>query len=287
MICTWPAWSGRRSCWWAAAACGPVGWPTASLPGAADSIAFPTTARRRRSGRGFLPQRADAGSSRYFLPLSNAEVVGIDLAAGKIVQVSKSRQGNVPGNLICHRGKSSPRGWSPSTAMDNWTWCGRKCGSGWRPMPTTPRRFRCRAKSCWIPTNSGGGRFLPPGVPVGPGPADAGVVPRHAVGRFADRFRRLSRLGRGDRAAVGQSPAAGGLSPLDGRRPAAGGRTGRCPGLLSEAHRPGARTAGRWTRSARRWPCGEIAGSAVNWPRCAPRRKARRPPRSIGPSRRV
>ena len=47
---------------------------------------------------------------RYFLPLSNAEVVGIDLAAGKIVQVSKSRQGNVPGNLICHRGKIISQG---------------------------------------------------------------------------------------------------------------------------------------------------------------------------------
>ncbi len=51
------------------------------------------------SGRGFLADK------RYFLPLSSAEVASIDLAAGKIVQVSKSRKGDVPGNLICYRGK--------------------------------------------------------------------------------------------------------------------------------------------------------------------------------------
>ena len=43
------------------------------------------------SGRGFL------AGDRYFLPLSNAEVVGIDLGAGKIVQVAKSRKGERPG----------------------------------------------------------------------------------------------------------------------------------------------------------------------------------------------
>ena len=37
--------------------------------------------------------------------------------------------------------------------MANWTWCGPKSGSGWRPIPTTPRRCRWRAKSCWIPTS--------------------------------------------------------------------------------------------------------------------------------------
>ncbi len=51
------------------------------------------------SGRGFL------AGDRYFLPLSSAEIVGIDLHKGRIVQVAKSRKGDVPGNIICHRGK--------------------------------------------------------------------------------------------------------------------------------------------------------------------------------------
>jgi outer membrane protein assembly factor BamB len=56
------------------------------------------------SGRGFL------SGSCYFVPLSNAEVVAVDLALGRIVQVSKCRQGTVPGNLICHQGKVISQG---------------------------------------------------------------------------------------------------------------------------------------------------------------------------------
>ena len=56
------------------------------------------------SGRGF------ASGDRYFLPLSSAEVVGIDLAAGKIVQTAKSRKGTVPGNLVCFKGNVISQG---------------------------------------------------------------------------------------------------------------------------------------------------------------------------------
>ena len=56
------------------------------------------------SGRGF------SSRDRYYLPLSSAEVLAIDLAGGKAVQVSKSRKGSVPGNLICHRGKVVSQG---------------------------------------------------------------------------------------------------------------------------------------------------------------------------------
>ncbi len=51
------------------------------------------------SGVGF---RSD---NLYYLPLSTAEVAVIDLDAGKLVRVVKSRSGYVPGNLICHKGK--------------------------------------------------------------------------------------------------------------------------------------------------------------------------------------
>jgi outer membrane protein assembly factor BamB len=65
-------------------------------------IALPPSASP--SGRGF------ASGNRYFLPLSSAEVVGIDLAAGKIVQTSKSRKGIVPGNLVCFKGNIISQG---------------------------------------------------------------------------------------------------------------------------------------------------------------------------------
>jgi outer membrane protein assembly factor BamB/tetratricopeptide (TPR) repeat protein len=50
------------------------------------------------SGRGFY------SGDDYYLPLTSAEVVKIDLSAGKITGRSRSRSGAVPGNLICHRG---------------------------------------------------------------------------------------------------------------------------------------------------------------------------------------
>lgn len=50
------------------------------------------------SGHGFL------AGDQYFLPLSSAEVARVDLTAGKIAEVTKSRKESVPGNLICYRG---------------------------------------------------------------------------------------------------------------------------------------------------------------------------------------
>ena len=51
------------------------------------------------SGRGFY------AGHRYFLPLRSAEAAVVDLDAGKIVQISKSREGRVPGNLVYAKGK--------------------------------------------------------------------------------------------------------------------------------------------------------------------------------------
>lgn len=50
------------------------------------------------SGRGFF------SSGKYFLPVSNAEIVAIDLADGKIAERTRSRAGTVLGNLIAHQG---------------------------------------------------------------------------------------------------------------------------------------------------------------------------------------
>lgn len=64
-------------------------WPEGSL-------ALPP--KTMPSGRGFL------SGNRYYLPLSSMEVVAIDLETGTIVEKKASRQGIVPGNLICYQG---------------------------------------------------------------------------------------------------------------------------------------------------------------------------------------
>jgi len=56
------------------------------------------------SGRGFL------SNDRYYLPLSSAEVACIDLKDGKTLHLSKSRNGSVPGNLVCYKGRVISQG---------------------------------------------------------------------------------------------------------------------------------------------------------------------------------
>ena len=51
----------------------------------------------RPSGRGFC------SGDHYYLPLSSAEVVKIDLASGEIVARARSRSGAIPGNLVCYQ----------------------------------------------------------------------------------------------------------------------------------------------------------------------------------------
>ncbi len=60
-----------------------------------NSVVFPDEALP--SGRGYM-----SGDS-YYLPLSSGEVAQIDLSRMQIVQRAKSRDGAVPGNLICYQ----------------------------------------------------------------------------------------------------------------------------------------------------------------------------------------
>jgi outer membrane protein assembly factor BamB len=52
----------------------------------------------RPSGRGFY------SGKYYYLPLSSAEVIKIDLVTGEIRARARSRTGTIPGNLICYNG---------------------------------------------------------------------------------------------------------------------------------------------------------------------------------------
>jgi len=61
-----------------------------------QGVAFPTGSKP--SGTGYL------SGNVYFVPLTSAEVMAIDLAEGKVASLSRSRRGSVPGNLVCHRG---------------------------------------------------------------------------------------------------------------------------------------------------------------------------------------
>jgi outer membrane protein assembly factor BamB len=72
-----PAWDGRK-----------VDLPEGAVP----------------SGQGFT------SGKEYFLPLSTAEVAAIDLDAGKVSRVARSRGGNVPGNLVCYKEKVISQG---------------------------------------------------------------------------------------------------------------------------------------------------------------------------------
>jgi len=56
------------------------------------------------SGRGFY------SGPLYFVPLSTAEVVAVDVAEGRVVHRAKSRKGLVPGNLVCYRGRVISQG---------------------------------------------------------------------------------------------------------------------------------------------------------------------------------
>jgi outer membrane protein assembly factor BamB len=50
------------------------------------------------SGRGFL------SGDRYYLPVTSAEVFTIDVTTGKLIERSRSRKGEAPGNLVAHQG---------------------------------------------------------------------------------------------------------------------------------------------------------------------------------------
>ena len=67
------------------------------------TVAFPDGSAP--SGRGFRT------GNRYYVPLSSAEVAVVDLDAGKIVQTSKSHDGEIPGNLVCYKDKVISQGW--------------------------------------------------------------------------------------------------------------------------------------------------------------------------------
>ena len=52
----------------------------------------------RPSGVGLL------ADNDYLVPLGNGDIVTLDISAGNIVRLSKTRYGGLPGNLVCHQG---------------------------------------------------------------------------------------------------------------------------------------------------------------------------------------
>ena len=68
---------------------GKEAWPAVKLAG--EKPGMP-------SGRGFL------SAGHYFIPLTSAEVVKLDVTTGSIKSRTRSRGGYVPGNLISFRG---------------------------------------------------------------------------------------------------------------------------------------------------------------------------------------
>ncbi len=56
------------------------------------------------SGQGF------ASDGKYYVPLSNATIAAVDLGTGQVVETVRSRNGQVPGNLVCYRGRVLSQG---------------------------------------------------------------------------------------------------------------------------------------------------------------------------------
>ena len=56
------------------------------------------------SGRGFL------AGGYYYIPVGKAGVAVLDIQSGHLEQVTKSREGNIPGNLVCHNGRIFSQG---------------------------------------------------------------------------------------------------------------------------------------------------------------------------------
>ncbi|MEX0936381.1 MAG: PQQ-binding-like beta-propeller repeat protein [Pirellulales bacterium] len=69
-----------------------------------DPAASPFPDQSLPSGRGYY-----SGDS-YFVPLSSAEVARFDLQDGRLVDRAESRDGSIPGNLICYRGEVISQG---------------------------------------------------------------------------------------------------------------------------------------------------------------------------------
>ena len=135
------------------------------------------------SGRGFLT------GDRYFLPLSSAEVVAIDLAAGKIVQTAKSRKGNTPGNLVCYRGKVISQGLDGVEAYYQLEAVEAETAAA---IGRQPRRCRGPVAArrdlveCRQAVGSRG--LVPPRVRVGGQPANPRIAPRRALGGLRTEF---------------------------------------------------------------------------------------------------
>ena len=56
------------------------------------------------SGRGFL------AGGYYYIPVGKAGVAVVDVQSGRLERIAKSREGNIPGNLVCHNGRVFSQG---------------------------------------------------------------------------------------------------------------------------------------------------------------------------------
>lgn len=79
---------GRGGVWAVRLADGTPAWPQQRVPLPAGGLP---------SGRGYL------GEHRYYLPLTTAEVVAVDVRSGRLVSRSRSPDGIIPGNLVACR----------------------------------------------------------------------------------------------------------------------------------------------------------------------------------------
>ena len=114
-------------------------WPTARQPGTGGASRFPP----RMAEWARIPQRQS-----ILCPAEHAEVMAVDLEHGKAAQVSKSREGLVPGNLVCHRGKVISQGWDAVEVFQQTDSLREAIGRHLKANPDDAAALRLRGESC-------------------------------------------------------------------------------------------------------------------------------------------
>jgi outer membrane protein assembly factor BamB/tetratricopeptide (TPR) repeat protein len=92
------------------------------------------------AGRGFFT------SGHYFLPVSTAEVLAIDLKTGTVTHRSRSRSGIVPGNLVCYQGRVVSQGYNSVEAFDQLDFVRQDVEQRLKANPADPRALRLRGE---------------------------------------------------------------------------------------------------------------------------------------------
>ena len=182
--------------------------------------------------------------SQYLVPLSNNEIVGVDIAAGKIAQLSKSRRGGLPGNLICHQGKLISEG---VEGVDCYWLADAAKAEAQRRLAANPNDAEALALKGEILLDAGkrseAVASFRRAYQLQPQQRTRDLLRDALLEGLREEFAAYRGRGEEIQRLLDNASAARRLSPLNGRWSAAGGRTGPRAGMLPKPAGPGAEPA--------------------------------------------